>query len=504
MNIWFKHKFEIILILVSLASTLLFASHYLFTWDSGQFALGVKNFDINSFQPHPPGYPLFLFFAWLFNFVFRDLNFSFVFINAIVGAISSVLMYKIIKGLHYDNKVAFATSLLLVFHPIFWHYRTLALSYGFEILAPLLGLFFIQKTYNNNKEKYFYTHAFCAALLIGFRPSVMIIVLPLLIINWLLLKRKIKPALWGGIIFLVSASLWFLPLMNLSDGIANYFTLLKTQYNNITKTYSEKKLIIFYFKSLLMIIGLFILPLFLAKPFKKDNKFLFYIIISLIIGIIIFYFFSHFSILGYILALVPLILLLSLNFFENIFKYSWAWIVIVLIILAETYFFQVPNKFLANSTLAAINQSTVREHDARLKTYLYISELQKAEDTLLITLRGEYYDQDKNIKRYKYDDIKVLASYLPQYKIYDLWGVKNVYFIADNYHYQQINAKEIQFANSIKKIIILGDYLHASNIPKEINLEAHCPDACIENYYQADISEIDYFHFYGFDFVRAK
>src|SRR5437870_3364473 len=34
-------------------------------WDSVQFALGVKRFDLFAHQPHPPGYPLYIFFGWL-------------------------------------------------------------------------------------------------------------------------------------------------------------------------------------------------------------------------------------------------------------------------------------------------------------------------------------------------------------------------------------------------------------------------------------------------------
>ena len=34
-------------------------------WDSVQFAMGIREFNLWKHQPHPPGYPLYIFFAWL-------------------------------------------------------------------------------------------------------------------------------------------------------------------------------------------------------------------------------------------------------------------------------------------------------------------------------------------------------------------------------------------------------------------------------------------------------
>ncbi len=40
-------------------------SKWLDDWDSVQFALGVKDFNLFLHQPHPPGYPLYIFLGWL-------------------------------------------------------------------------------------------------------------------------------------------------------------------------------------------------------------------------------------------------------------------------------------------------------------------------------------------------------------------------------------------------------------------------------------------------------
>jgi len=38
--------------------------------DSVQFAMGTQDFDLWRRRPHPPGYPLYIFFGWLGNTLF--------------------------------------------------------------------------------------------------------------------------------------------------------------------------------------------------------------------------------------------------------------------------------------------------------------------------------------------------------------------------------------------------------------------------------------------------
>src|SRR5437763_174957 len=42
-----------------------FRSHYLFSWDSANFALALDQYNVTFHQPQPPGYPLYVASAWL-------------------------------------------------------------------------------------------------------------------------------------------------------------------------------------------------------------------------------------------------------------------------------------------------------------------------------------------------------------------------------------------------------------------------------------------------------
>ena len=54
-------------LIFAIAFAIYFASRFpgLHEWDSVQFAMSIREFNVWKHQPHPPGYRLCIFFAWL-------------------------------------------------------------------------------------------------------------------------------------------------------------------------------------------------------------------------------------------------------------------------------------------------------------------------------------------------------------------------------------------------------------------------------------------------------
>src|SRR5438876_12080421 len=66
--------------------------------DAVQFAMGVRSFDLWHHQPHPPGYPLFIFFGWLGGKLFgAGPDLALHFISAIGGALFIAIWFLIIS-----------------------------------------------------------------------------------------------------------------------------------------------------------------------------------------------------------------------------------------------------------------------------------------------------------------------------------------------------------------------------------------------------------------------
>jgi hypothetical protein len=52
-----------VLVVICMATRLMFMGTHLEGWDSIDFALGLHDYDIAHYQPHFPGYPVYMFFC---------------------------------------------------------------------------------------------------------------------------------------------------------------------------------------------------------------------------------------------------------------------------------------------------------------------------------------------------------------------------------------------------------------------------------------------------------
>src|ERR1700730_3663620 len=67
-------------------------------WDAVQFAMGTRHFDLWHDQPHPPGYPLFVFFGWKLHHLFScDPPLSLHLISCLGGALFVVAWFLIVR-----------------------------------------------------------------------------------------------------------------------------------------------------------------------------------------------------------------------------------------------------------------------------------------------------------------------------------------------------------------------------------------------------------------------
>src|ERR1700745_635555 len=110
------------------AFTLYFLTHSpaLDEIDAVQFAMGVRSFDLWRHQPHPPGYPLFIFLGWIGTKVFRiGTESSLYSVSAFGGGLFVASWFLIIRT-QFSEKLAWwvATSVLII--PVVWMTTTKA------------------------------------------------------------------------------------------------------------------------------------------------------------------------------------------------------------------------------------------------------------------------------------------------------------------------------------------------------------------------------------------
>ena len=79
--------------------------------DSAHFALGLKEFNVTKYQPHAPGFPVYMAIGVFFNTIFRNEIFSLTFMSAMFGAFSVFVFYLLTKEM-FSKEIALVSIVL--------------------------------------------------------------------------------------------------------------------------------------------------------------------------------------------------------------------------------------------------------------------------------------------------------------------------------------------------------------------------------------------------------
>jgi hypothetical protein len=181
-------------------------------WDSVQFALGVGDFNLWRHQPHPPGYPVYIAFGWLFSHVLPlTVPTALVLASALGGGLFVACWYRLLWR-RFPAPVAWVTTLALATLLITWMTATKVLTDGLEaglLAATLLALDDAAESVRAVWR--LVGGALLAALAAGVRPQntgVILLILLLAIPRW-----RSQPGKWaiGLGAFAVGGGAWLVP-----------------------------------------------------------------------------------------------------------------------------------------------------------------------------------------------------------------------------------------------------------------------------------------------------
>ena len=225
-----------LLLLIGLITRLPFLSVSLDEVDSGNFYNALKHgYDIAHFRPHAPGYPVYVFLGWLINHVIRDYLTSLTFLSAILGSLSVVPFYFLLKQL-VDHRIAISGSLLFLANPLFWVFSETALADVPAVFFGTLSVWLIYKGINN--RNYYMVACLVTGLSVGVRQANIALGLLLLLGSvyfCLNVKRfDIKQIGWGTVLFAIGIAVWFVPMIVIgSDGLSGYIEVIRQQWANV-------------------------------------------------------------------------------------------------------------------------------------------------------------------------------------------------------------------------------------------------------------------------------
>ena len=155
-------------------------------WDEMLFMLAMRNYDVAAHHPHPPGFPLWIFFADLMHAVGID-EFHSLQILVFVGAVAIVpTMFALCRALRMPFATSLAAAAILAFFPNVWLFGGTALSDvpSMTLVVAALALLFGENTY--------LAGVIVLAIAAGIRPQNLLIgAVPLLLASLRQRKRDV-------------------------------------------------------------------------------------------------------------------------------------------------------------------------------------------------------------------------------------------------------------------------------------------------------------------------
>ena len=212
----------LLLVCILVATRVAFRSNCLYDIDSVNFALGLRRFDPGSYQPHPPGYFLYICLGRLVNLFFNDANTALVAIS-IAASCGALLMIYALADSWFGARPALFASLIFLFSPLVWFHGTVALTYAVEMFFSALTGYLCWRVVRGSAV-FVLPLALTVGLATGFRPSFLLFLSPLLVFALRRVSRKLVIAGFGVLMLTLLA--WGLPMISQSGGFAVWWMAL--------------------------------------------------------------------------------------------------------------------------------------------------------------------------------------------------------------------------------------------------------------------------------------
>lgn len=482
-----------------------FYAHYLYNWDSGQFALATKYFSLEMHQPHAPGYPLTIFLTHILSFLTADFNLALIALNWLAGGAATILLYRS-ANLLTSSQNAWWVTLLFIVNPVFWLNHNGAMTYTFEVLGVSTSAYLLLRSLKQNDFRFLLINAVAGGLIIGLRPS-FAVVFTMLFLAHLWIERRVgfKYCFIAILFFFLSVLSWFAPFMWLV-GVENFLMSLGGQFGSVARTFASPAQLRFYLESLMLGFNFLLILILLApQAFRRMRERQYYFIFLVTFASYLFYLLTHFGNVAYISSFLPLVFLLLIPFIELGWQRKNFIMTLTTLALIQIILFFVPVKYFVTKEVRLNNYAAFVEHDARVRSYVdLLRQYATSTDTLLVAVRGQYFDANMEIKSYLYDDIRVLGYYAPQAKIYDLIGTAGKYYIAHDYFHDELNLPATIFPAKAKRMFVLVDYLNPVTYPAGLGVKPKYLESNTANIYEFSLGGSDKFNLLGTDFVRAR
>ena len=211
------------LVVAAVATRLPFMTHTLYAFDSANYALAVRDFyNVAFHQPHPPGYPLYVFFARAIDLVTHDANRSLILEGVAWSAVAVACTIALARAL-FGRTAGLLAGLLLVTTVGFWGYGEVAYPYV-ALAGETAALALLAHEVLAGRRRLIVPLALTWAVSAGVRWDAAVFCLP--IAAWALWSVRWPQRLAAMALAAAVVTAWAVPMILLSGGLDVYRQVL--------------------------------------------------------------------------------------------------------------------------------------------------------------------------------------------------------------------------------------------------------------------------------------
>lgn len=218
------------LVLLTLASRLPLATKMLYEFDSIDFAVATFRYSLEQVTPHFPGYILHILFAKCLLLFTSDINFSFVLISTVLSIGAVLYLWRAAAALR-GERVGIIAAALWILLPIFWFYGLVATVYEYEAFFACALLYHgIKLLRSPQNEKHFFALAILLSLATGARQSSFVFFAPAILFIALITKQHLRSLALAFGLFVLTTAIWLSILLVMCGGAQEYLTAMRAEH----------------------------------------------------------------------------------------------------------------------------------------------------------------------------------------------------------------------------------------------------------------------------------
>ena len=195
-------------------------AHTLTEHDSVNLARGLQHYDVVAHAPHPPGYPLVVAIAHLFAWTGGPVE-AYVAVAVLFSVLTVVSTWGLARELFGPSAGLPATAACCA-APLFWYYADIVSVYLPEAALAALVALVAHRVARRADRWSPLLLAPILALAAGFRPTMLLLMLPTCLLGVAIGRPSPRRVLAGAVLALVVLAAWAVPMVALSGGLGAY------------------------------------------------------------------------------------------------------------------------------------------------------------------------------------------------------------------------------------------------------------------------------------------